>query len=105
MQRTISPRLDPVQSFFEGFENIDHLDAAQGVALVKGHLALEDLGDRDRLVDGTSHGLEDNLVRVFRLTSQVSHLVAALGSTRCDTNNRRKSTVSSLLKTRTYESL
>jgi hypothetical protein len=67
MLRTVPPRLDPVQSFFEGLKNIDHLDAAQGIALVKGHLSLEDLGDRDRLVDGTSHGLEDNLVRVVRL--------------------------------------
>ena len=82
--RTVPPRLDPIQSFFEGLKNVDHLDAAQGIALVKGHLSFEDLGDRDRLVDGTSHGLEDNLVRVVRLVLQVSHSIAALDSMRYD---------------------
>jgi len=70
--RTVSSGSDPIQSLFEWFKDIDHLCTAQDVALMKGHLPLENLRNRDGFVDGASHGFEDDLVRVVCLSHTCS---------------------------------
>ena len=40
---------------------------------MKGHLPLENLGNCYRFVDSSSHGFQDNLVRVIGLLVRVTH--------------------------------